>query len=102
MPAMSIPHTPVAITMLRRVILIADTSWLTLLLENIIYHPVTDVYRDHALHSSTCDERPRSATPRHWPPDCDCVFIAGFVASGLLNCLWFVMVNKEQLNAVAR
>jgi hypothetical protein len=54
MPAMSIPHTPVAITMMRRVILIADTSCLTVLLQNTICHPVTEVYRDHALHSSTC------------------------------------------------
>ena len=53
MPANIIPHTPVAITMLKRVILIADTSCLTVLLQNTIYHPVTEVYRDHALHSST-------------------------------------------------
>jgi hypothetical protein len=40
MPAMSIPHTPVAITMLGRVILIADTCCLNVLLQNTIYHPV--------------------------------------------------------------
>ena len=54
MPATIIAHTPIAITMLRRVILIADTSCLTVLLQNTIYHPVTEVYRDHALHSSAC------------------------------------------------
>jgi hypothetical protein len=54
MPAMSIPHTPVAITMLRRVILIADTSCLTVLPQNTIYHPVTEVYHDYALGYSTC------------------------------------------------
>ena len=54
MPATIIAHTPVEITMLRRVILIADTSCLTVLLQNTIYHPVTEVYHDHALNSSTC------------------------------------------------
>jgi hypothetical protein len=38
----------------RRVIPIADTSYLTVLLQNTIYHPVAEVCRDHALHSSTC------------------------------------------------
>src|ERR1019366_9057062 len=46
MPAMSIPHTPVAITMLRREILIADTSCLTVLLQNTIYHPVVRRHGD--------------------------------------------------------
>ena len=54
MPANIIAHTPVAITMLKRVILIADTNCPTVLLPNTIYHPVTEVYRDHALHSSPC------------------------------------------------
>jgi hypothetical protein len=54
MPAMSIPHTPVAITMLRRVILIADTSCLIVLLQYTIRHPVPEVYRDYALDSSPC------------------------------------------------
>ena len=53
-PANIIAHTPVAITMLRPVILIADTSCLTALLQNTIYHPVAEGYRDQALQSSTC------------------------------------------------
>ena len=54
MPANIIAQTPVAITMPKRVILIADTSCLTVLLQNTIYHPVTEVHRGHALHSSNC------------------------------------------------
>jgi hypothetical protein len=61
MPATIIAHTPLAITMLRRVILIADTSCLTVLLQNPIYHPFTEVYRDHTLHSSTCRTRSGAA-----------------------------------------
>jgi hypothetical protein len=53
MPATIIAHTPVAITILRRVILMAETSCLTVLLQNTIYHPVTEVHHDHALNSST-------------------------------------------------
>ena len=54
MPATSIAHTPVAITMQRLVIFIGHTSCLILLLQNTIRYPVTEVYHDHALNSSTC------------------------------------------------
>jgi hypothetical protein len=46
MPARSIPHAPVAITMLRRVIFITLASFLRLLLQYTIRHPVPEVYRD--------------------------------------------------------
>lgn len=46
MPARSIPHAPVAITMLRRVIFITLASFLRLLLQYTIRHPVPEVCRD--------------------------------------------------------
>ena len=64
MTARSIPHAPVAITMLRRVIFIARTSFLTLLLQYTIRHPVPEVYRDYALGSSTCRTRKMSDSRR--------------------------------------
>jgi hypothetical protein len=53
-PTTIIAHAPVAITMQRLVIFIAHTSCLILLLQNTIRYPVTEVYHDHALNSSTC------------------------------------------------
>ena len=49
MPTKIIAQTPVAITMLRRVILIADTSCLTVLLQNTIYHPATEATRANPM-----------------------------------------------------
>jgi len=51
MPATIIAHTPIAITMLSRVILMADPSCLAVLLQNIVY-PVTKVDHNQALNSS--------------------------------------------------
>ena len=53
-PTTIIAHTPVAITRQRLVIFMAHTSCLTLLLQNTIRYPVTEVYHDPALNSSTC------------------------------------------------
>jgi hypothetical protein len=52
-PTTSSAHTPVATTMQRWVIFIAHTSCLTLLLQNTIRYPVTELYHDRALNSST-------------------------------------------------
>ena len=56
MPANIIAHTPVAITMLKRVILIADTSCLTVLLQ-IIHPNLTWCHRSqrHKIPRSRCD-----------------------------------------------
>jgi hypothetical protein len=53
-PANIIAHIPVAITMQRLVIFIAHPNCLTLLLQNTIRYPFTEIYHDHALNSNTC------------------------------------------------
>jgi hypothetical protein len=68
-PATIIAHTPVAITMQRWVIFIAPTSCLTLLLQNTIRYPVTEVHHNHALNSGTCRTPVLS---QGGPGACDC------------------------------
>jgi hypothetical protein len=52
MPTTIIAHTPIAITRLSRVILMADPSCLAVLLQNIVYYPVTKVNHNQAFNSS--------------------------------------------------
>ena len=54
MPTTIIAHTPVAITRQRLVIFIALPSCLTLLLQNTIRYPFTEIYHNQALNSSPC------------------------------------------------
>src|ERR1035438_10026613 len=61
MPANIIAHIPVAITMLKRVILIADTSCLTVLLQNI--HPnLTGCHRSQGHKIPALDATPHRST----------------------------------------
>ena len=54
MPATIIAHTPAAITMLRRVILIADTSCSIAVSQHQLLISLRASCRKHALHSGSC------------------------------------------------